>query len=102
MPQLRGRITAEGQVVAAPVVAWVDFVMLPGRPMEWHGRMALPSVHRLAEGQAYEFETDDGRHGLIEVVKLNPPADGRREATGKFNGYGPLQKRNGAAPTKPQ
>lgn len=97
MPQLRGRVTAEGQVIAAPVIAWVDFVMLPGRPMEWFGKMVMPASHKLQEGAAYEFECADGRVGYIEVAKLNPPIPGRNEATCKFNGYGPLQKRVEAA-----
>ncbi len=92
MPQLRGRITAQGKAFADPVVAWVEFVMVPGRPMEWFGRMAMPASHALQEGVAYDFECSDGRVGYIEIVKLNPAEPGRQEATGKFNGYGPLQK----------
>lgn len=92
MPQLRGRMTANGQVCAEPVVAWVEFVMVPGRPMEWFGRMAMPSSHTLQEGAAYDFELLDGRSGYIEIVKVNAPVEGRSEATGKFNGYGPLKK----------
>ena len=73
MPEYRGRLLSEQEVLAEDVFFCIEIHPGRGRLYSWDGYLELPCEHgfSFADHRTCEIELDDGRRGQITLTGLN-------------------------------